>query len=110
VDPSRIKDVGPDRAAAEWLLRCGAAVKWKDHESKLVDYNSLPVGSYRTLFIKEIDATDSCSMSVGFPHLSKQKQYLHIFVHLIYSILFQYTRRFAAFEKISIAQMQLPGQ
>ena len=70
VDPSRIKDVGPDRAAAEWLLRCGAGVKWKDHETKLIDYNSLPAGSYRTLFIEEIDGTDSCIMSIGFPHLS----------------------------------------
>ena len=26
---ARIKDVGPDRACAEWLLRCGAVVKWK---------------------------------------------------------------------------------
>ena len=25
---ARIKDVGPDRACAEWLLRCGAVVKW----------------------------------------------------------------------------------
>ena len=25
----RIKDVGPDRACAEWLLRCGAGLKWK---------------------------------------------------------------------------------
>lgn len=29
VDANRIEEVGPDRAAAEWLLRCGAKVKWK---------------------------------------------------------------------------------
>lgn len=28
VDRSRIEEVGPDRACAEWLLRCGAGVKW----------------------------------------------------------------------------------
>lgn len=70
VDESRIKDVGPDRAAAEWLLRCGAGVRWKDHESTLKDYNSLPPGGYRSLYIEEIDATESCIMSAGFPHLS----------------------------------------
>lgn len=70
VDESRIKDVGPDRAAAEWLLRCGAGVRWKDKESVLKDYNSLPPGGYRSLLIEEIDATGSCIMSVGFPHLS----------------------------------------
>jgi len=71
VDDSRVKDVGPERAAAEWLLRCGAGVRWKDSESSFVkDYNSLPPGNYRNLFIEEIDATDSCIMSVGFPYLS----------------------------------------
>ena len=69
VDTSRIKDVGPDRAAAEWLLRCGAGVRWKGHNTNLNDYNSLPPGGYRHLFIEEVDATDSCIMSVGFPHL-----------------------------------------
>ena len=27
-DPDRIREVGADRAAAEWLLRCGAGVRW----------------------------------------------------------------------------------
>ena len=75
VDDSRIKDVGPDRAAAEWLLRCGAGVRWKDKEAILTDYNSLPPGGYRSLFIEEIDATGSCIMSVGFPHLSMNQCY-----------------------------------
>lgn len=71
VDESRIKDVGADRAAAEWLLRCGAGVKWRGSQLTLTDYNSLPPGNYRTLLIEEIDASNSCIMSVGFPHLSK---------------------------------------
>ncbi|XP_025775100.1 ATP synthase subunit s, mitochondrial, partial [Puma concolor] len=28
VDYERIRDVGPDRAASEWLLRCGAMVRY----------------------------------------------------------------------------------
>lgn len=72
VDQSRIKDVGADRAAAEWLLRCGAGVRWKGAGSTLTDYNSLPPGNYRQFTIEEIDATGSCIMSVGFPHLSNR--------------------------------------
>jgi len=68
VDSSRIKDVGPDRAAAEWLLRCGATIRWKGQTVTLRDYNSLPPGGYRQLFIEEVDATGSCIMSVGFPY------------------------------------------
>lgn len=71
VDESRIKDVGPDRACAEWLLRCGALVKWRNMESWTKDYNSLPVSGGRLLKVEEIDATDSAIMHIGFPHFSK---------------------------------------
>jgi H+-transporting ATP synthase F0 complex subunit s len=72
VDKSRIDEVGPDRACAEWLLRCGAAVKWdKGPDEWLKDYNSLPVGHYRSHHIAEIDATDSAVMHIGFPHFRK---------------------------------------
>ncbi|KAI9556355.1 hypothetical protein GHT06_018929 [Daphnia sinensis] len=81
VDDSRIKEVGPDRAAAEWLLRCGAGVRWKDRDSILTDYNSLPPGGYRSLFIEEIDATGSCIMSVGFPHLRGLKHLKKLILH-----------------------------
>ena len=90
---ARIKDVGPDRACAEWLLRCGAVVKWhgkgnfiRDEiiifqtfalfgrwsyyylEKTIKDYNSLPVGNYRSLKIESVDATDSAIMEAGFTH------------------------------------------
>jgi len=75
VDPARIKDVGPDRACAEWLLRCGAVVKWHGKEKEIKDYNSLPVGNYRTLKIESVDATDSAIMETGFTHF-KDLEYL----------------------------------
>ncbi len=68
VDPSRVAEVGPDRACAEWLLRCGASVRWSGKDTFIKDYNSLPVGGGRGLKILEVDATDAAIMEVGFPH------------------------------------------
>lgn len=68
VDASRIKEVGADRAAAEWLLRCGANVTWKGYNKPLENYNDLPLGEFRRLKIHSVDATDSCVMEHGFAH------------------------------------------
>ncbi|XP_076067364.1 ATP synthase subunit s, mitochondrial-like isoform X1 [Oratosquilla oratoria] len=66
VDENRIKEVGPDRACAEWLLRCGAGVKWLNYGSWTKDYNSLPIGGAKMHKIEEIDGTDS-AVIVGVP-------------------------------------------
>ncbi|XP_022700416.1 ATP synthase subunit s, mitochondrial-like isoform X1 [Varroa jacobsoni] len=66
VDENRIKECGPDRAASEWLIRCGASVRWKGYDKFHNDYNTLPSGQ---TVIEAIDATDSCIMSLGFPYL-----------------------------------------
>uniref|UniRef100_A0A8C6ELM2 ATP synthase subunit s, mitochondrial n=1 Tax=Microcebus murinus TaxID=30608 RepID=A0A8C6ELM2_MICMU len=47
VDYERIKDVGPDRAASEWLSRCS-------------------LDKYK---IQAIDATDTCIMNIEFDHM-----------------------------------------
>lgn len=75
VDPERIKEVGPDRACAEWLLRCGATVKWKEKEKELKDYNSLPVGNFKTLTVESVDATDSAIMEAGFGHFRELQHF-----------------------------------
>lgn len=80
VDESRIQAVGPDRACAEWLLRCGAAVKWTGAQQYFNDYNSLPPENVK-LHIKEIDATDSAIMGVGFPHLRGLKHLERFIIH-----------------------------
>lgn len=69
VDQARIDEVGPDRACAEWLLRCGAAVKWKGGGNLLKDYNALPRGNFRKLKIQEVHAVEACVMEAGFYHL-----------------------------------------
>ncbi|XP_078262203.1 ATP synthase subunit s, mitochondrial [Rhinoraja longicauda] len=69
VDRDRIQAVGPDRAASEWLLRCGASVRYKGFAKWQKDYNHLPTGPLETFRIEAIDATESCIMFKGFDYL-----------------------------------------
>uniref|UniRef100_A0AAQ5X1Q3 Mitochondrial ATP synthase regulatory component factor B n=1 Tax=Amphiprion ocellaris TaxID=80972 RepID=A0AAQ5X1Q3_AMPOC len=73
VDYERIKAVGPDRAAAEWLLRCGAKVRFQGFDRWHHDYNGLPTGPLGRYKIQGIDATESCIMYRGFDHLDGLK-------------------------------------
>ncbi|KAM6912495.1 ATP synthase subunit s, mitochondrial [Xenentodon cancila] len=73
VDYERIKAVGPDRAAAEWLLRCGAKVRFQGFDRWHRDYNGLPTGPLGRYKIQAIDATESCIMHRGFDHLEGLK-------------------------------------
>ncbi|CAH1262021.1 ATP5SL [Branchiostoma lanceolatum] len=78
VDEKRIEQVGPDRAAAEWLLRCGAHLRFKDRPSWQRDYNTLPTGPPQKFKIEEIDATDSSVMHIGFEHFNECIGKLHL--------------------------------
>ncbi|XP_078418682.1 ATP synthase subunit s, mitochondrial isoform X2 [Cetorhinus maximus] len=73
VDYDRIKAVGPDRAASEWLLRCGASVRYKGFDKWQNDYNHLPTGPLEKFKIEGIDATESCIMFKGFDYLDYLK-------------------------------------
>ncbi|KAJ6654032.1 hypothetical protein lerEdw1_007541 [Lerista edwardsae] len=69
VDYERIEAVGPDRAASEWLLRCGALVRYRGYDNWQQDYNGLPTGPLGKYKIQAINATDSCIMYKGFDYL-----------------------------------------
>uniref|UniRef100_A0A8D0C042 Distal membrane arm assembly component 2 like n=1 Tax=Salvator merianae TaxID=96440 RepID=A0A8D0C042_SALMN len=69
VDHERIQAVGPDRAASEWLLRCGAHVRYHGHDKWQQDYSGLPSGPLGKYRIQAINATDSCIMYRGFDYL-----------------------------------------
>ncbi|XP_077180233.1 ATP synthase subunit s, mitochondrial isoform X1 [Paroedura picta] len=74
VDHERIQAVGPDRAASEWLLRCGAHVRFQGLDKWQQDYNRLPTGPLGRYKIQAIDATESCIMHMGFDYLDGLEQ------------------------------------
>lgn len=70
VDTARVKKLGPDRVATEWLLRNGACVKYVGGQQLFCDYNALPSDEIKfTGRIKEIVGKDSGINSLGFEHL-----------------------------------------
>lgn len=86
VDKSRVRDVGPDRAAAEWILRLGGVVKFSGREHWSDDYNKLPSGSRESLRLLAIDASGISITTNGLEHLGKQTRSQHTH-HLISSIV-----------------------
>lgn len=68
-DIDRHKLVGPDRNCAEWLMQCGATIKFQGHDNHILEYNALPSSNFDKYKIEEIDMTDSTVMLKGFPHL-----------------------------------------
>ena len=80
-DKERIKEVGAERACAEWLLRCGAHVKWKDASVFHTDYNTLQTLNPRSVVIEEVNADKAAVMDIGFIHFGKtMKDFWYVWV------------------------------
>ncbi|CAH1636500.1 unnamed protein product [Spodoptera littoralis] len=79
-DPDRIKQLGPDRACAEWVLRNGGKVVWEGGK-KLADYNLLPSEEEAVPKLVTIDGTDSSISHYGFPHLIGCEKLSNIILH-----------------------------
>ena len=63
--------VGPDAVCAEWIVRTGGAVKFRENSGWIKDYNSLPSVAFKNYKpgqnqLVEIDASNSVAMSRGF--------------------------------------------
>ncbi|CAG2228081.1 ATP5S [Mytilus edulis] len=80
-DIDRHKLVGPDRNCAEWLMKCGATIKFQGHDNHILEYNALPSSNFDKYKIEEIDMTDSTVMLKGFPHLHNCKHVKKIVIH-----------------------------
>nr|XP_045010639.1 ATP synthase subunit s, mitochondrial isoform X1 [Jaculus jaculus]XP_045010640.1 ATP synthase subunit s, mitochondrial isoform X1 [Jaculus jaculus]XP_045010641.1 ATP synthase subunit s, mitochondrial isoform X1 [Jaculus jaculus]XP_045010642.1 ATP synthase subunit s, mitochondrial isoform X1 [Jaculus jaculus]XP_045010643.1 ATP synthase subunit s, mitochondrial isoform X1 [Jaculus jaculus] len=107
VDYERIKDVGPDRAASEWLLRCGATVRYHGQERWQKDYNSLPTGSLDKYKIQAIDATDSCIMGIGIDHMEGLEHVEKIKLCRCYYIEDNCLQRLSQLEKLQKSLLEL---
>lgn len=58
-DEKRVEEVGPNRAAAEWLLKCGAEVKFARWGNYVSDFNKMPPGGFEAFKIEAIRAENS---------------------------------------------------
>lgn len=69
VDVQRLREVGPDRSCAEWILKNGGAVRFTMCPRILINaYSDLPMESVK-IAVKEIDATGTAITELGFDHL-----------------------------------------
>ena len=66
-----MSSIGPDRAAAEWVLRLGGRVRFKDFDHWSTDYNWLPSGGQSSLKLTSIDASGLAVTSNGLEHLGR---------------------------------------
>uniref|UniRef100_A0A915HUR0 ATP synthase subunit s, mitochondrial n=2 Tax=Romanomermis culicivorax TaxID=13658 RepID=A0A915HUR0_ROMCU len=61
--------MGPDRACAEWVIRCGGSIRWSRSDELSKEFksicNKIPGKDYLTA----IEATDACVNANGMKHL-----------------------------------------
>lgn len=77
-DRDRVKEVGPDRAAAEWIVRCEGKVTLDKFAEPFVDYNELirktaeldPRKPTDQVHVVSIDASDSSVTGFGCRHFA----------------------------------------
>jgi len=75
LDDDRIKEIGPNLACAEWLMKNGAQVRWKGCKEFVSHYNCLPnitscnLGQF---LIEQVYAGKEASIShIGFNYFSR---------------------------------------
>ncbi|KAJ7380014.1 ATP biosynthetic process [Desmophyllum pertusum] len=69
VDNGRIEEFGPDRVAAEWVLRCGGGVKFKSIDKWIWNYNAIPDGPRGKFVLEGINAKGISVTTGGLQHL-----------------------------------------
>ena len=62
---------GADRAAAEWILRLGGRVQFKEFDHWSSDYNRLPSGGKSALKLLAINGSGLSITSNGLEHLGR---------------------------------------
>ncbi len=78
-----MREVGPDRAAAEWVLRLGGTVKFRDLEFWSSDYNRLPSEPRERMKVEAIDAAGVAITDNGLEHLSMYLLHTDVCMYLV---------------------------
>lgn len=77
LDDDRIKEIGPNLACAEWLMKNGAQVRWKGCKEFVSHYNCLPnvtSGHLGQFLIEQVYAGKEASIShIGFSYFKNCK-------------------------------------
>ncbi|GMR58995.1 hypothetical protein PMAYCL1PPCAC_29190, partial [Pristionchus mayeri] len=76
LDVERIREIGADRACAEWILRCGGTVKFDDGKPEISDYNQLAQQTAqksgtlneKKIFLNQVHAVKACVTARGCRH------------------------------------------
>lgn len=75
MDDDRIKEIGPNLACAEWLMKNGARVKWKGCKEYVSHYDCLPNSTsihLKQFLIEQVYAGKEASIShIGFSYFSR---------------------------------------
>ncbi|XP_013092309.2 ATP synthase subunit s, mitochondrial-like [Biomphalaria glabrata] len=87
VDEERVKLAGPDRAAAEWVLRNEGSIKWTTSPAHLNDYNMLPRSDFEEYKLEEIDLSNTKVIDLGFEHLKNLKHLRKVKLYKCVSIM-----------------------
>lgn len=61
--------MGPDRACAEWVIRCGGTVRFQNWGSFISNSKTMPSGAMGQFKIEEIRAIAASITSEGFAYL-----------------------------------------
>jgi len=76
-DDDRIKEIGPNLACAEWLMKNGAQVRWKGCKEFVSHYDCLPSPSVTSsnpgqFLIEQVYAGKEASIShIGFSYFGR---------------------------------------
>ena len=82
-DEKRVEEAGPNRACAEWLLKCGASIKFRNWGNFVDDFNKIPPGSFEQYLIEEIRAENACIMARGFEYFSNMIKLFFLKKHFL---------------------------